>query len=292
MGGDLRGHPRAARLGLPHEPDGAGGREVGDMDVGARELAEQDIARHHRVLGRRGDASEAELGRHRPLVHAAAVAQVRVLGVADHGAAERQRILHRAAVELGVHHGPPVVGERDAARLGQLGELGQLLPAEPPGHGTDWIDADRARGTRLGQDVVRDRAGVVGRLRVRHAADGGEAAGGGGAGAGLDRLLVLVAGLAQVHVHVDEPWADDLAARVEDLGAGDGPLEPRAAAGDQAVLDEQVLLKVGARGGVDDPAVPDKELHGASWDALAPARRKSAAIRTATPFWVCARMTE
>ena len=69
----------------------------------------------------------------------------------------------------------------------------------------DRVDPGRARGpTRRHHEADRGRI-VDRRIGVRHRADGGEATGCRGRGPGRDRLLVLLAGLAQVHVHVDQP---------------------------------------------------------------------------------------
>src|SRR5439155_11466166 len=114
----------------------------------------------------------------------------------------------------------------------------------------------------LGKDVVGDGTGVVDGLRVRHAADGGEAAGRRGAGAGLHGLLVLVAGLAEVDVNVDQAGTHDLAGRVEDLGAlPGGPLDVPAGLRDQPVLHQHVLDGVDAVRRIDHATVPDEELH-------------------------------
>ena len=40
----------APRLGLPHHPHGARRREMGDVQVRARQLGEQDVARNHDLL--------------------------------------------------------------------------------------------------------------------------------------------------------------------------------------------------------------------------------------------------
>jgi hypothetical protein len=63
-----------------------------------------------------------------------------------------------------------------------------------------------------------------------------------------DGLLVLEAGLAQVHVDVDEPRAHDLPGGVEDRGAvGHGQLAAHAL--DAAAADEHVLHGVRRVGG-------------------------------------------
>ena len=70
------------------------------------------------------------------------------------------------------------------------------------------------------EHLAHHAGAVDGRVGVGHGHDGGVAAEGGGPGAGLDRLGLLPAGLAQVGVEVDQAGGDDAAAGVEDGGAG------------------------------------------------------------------------
>jgi len=100
------------------------------------------------------------------------------------------------------------------------------------------------------QDGTSDSRLVVHRLRVRHGADGGEAADGRGPGPGGNRLLVLASRLPQVHVDVDEPWAHDEAFQVDHLATPGG--EAPADLLDGAVHDEDVEGAVDPLGGVDD----------------------------------------
>ncbi len=110
--------------------------------------------------------------------------------------------------------------------------------------------------------------------RVGHAAHRGEAARRGRARAAGDRLLVLVAGLAQVDVDVDQPGAHHLARRVHRLASPAGALSPRpslamrpsvtrtswtastplAGSSDAAVLDEQAHARLAP--GEEDRAPP------------------------------------
>ena len=260
VGRHLGRDPHAPSLPLADEPDRSGRREMSDVDVSARQLGQQDVTRHHHVLGRRRRAGDPELGGDDALVHGRALREVLVLGVADHRRAERQRVLHRPAIEIRIHDALAVVGERHAAGLGQLGELGQLLAAEPARHRADRVDAHAAFAARFVEDVVGDRAVVVDGLRVGHRAHGGEATGRGRARTGRDGLLVLVAGLAQVDVHVDESRTDDFARRVDDLPAL-GRRELRPDARDRAALDEDVGDRVDLVGGIDDTPVADQEAH-------------------------------
>ena len=77
----------------------------------------------------------------------------------------------------------------------------------PARHGANRIDARQVRLGRFLQDVRGDAGVVVDRIGVRHAGEGREAARHGGRDARGNRFLVFLPGLAQVHVHVDEPRA-------------------------------------------------------------------------------------
>ena len=173
------------------------------------------------------------------------------------GQVEHLRVLDGAAHELVVLHAMAVVGDGDDA--GALERAGgrELLALLPDGDAAGRIDVDDGAAFDGVVDVL-DGAGVVGdRAGVRHADDGGESAGGGGPRAGLDGLLVRLAGLAQVHVDVDQAGAGDEAAGVDLLRrlllrGGEAGHEP-------AVGDEEIAPGVAPGGGVDDAGVGDPE---------------------------------
>ena len=157
----------------------------------------------------------------KPVVRLGALGQRRVLRVVDDRQAERARVGQRRPQDRGRADRRPVVGEADDARVGQLAQRRQLLPRPP--------DRDRAVGQQLdrrpGGDGGRPDPGQDARLverrgRVRHRADRREAAMGRRGQPGRDGLGVLVAGLAQVRVEVDEPGRDDDPVRPDALGVG------------------------------------------------------------------------
>ena len=92
-----------------------------------------------------------------------------------------------------------------------------------------------------------DRHAVLRRVGVRHRDDRGEPAERRGAAAGLDGLGLLLAGLAQVHVQVDEAGADDAAGGVEH-GVGRRRQRSGADLDDAAVLDGDVAGAFAASG--------------------------------------------
>ena len=118
--------------------------------------------------------------------------------------------LERAAREDRRRHRQPVVGDRDAAGRLELGDVGELLALLPARHRADRIDARQARLPRAFCRIscVTPALSFTGFVFGMHAtavkppatADGH---------AGRHRFLVLLARLAQVHVHVDEAGTDD-----------------------------------------------------------------------------------
>ena len=238
-----------------------------------------------------GQPGEAEARGGPALVHDAAAHEGRVLLVDDDGKVEHRGVLERAAHEHAVRDGLAVVGDGDDALGLHRADLGELDALEALRDGADREDADERRspgcaGRRTRPSARRRATG----MRVRHRADGREAARGRGARAGRDRLLVLEARLAEVRVQVDEARRDDEARGVDDLG----PLRRAIFSSTFATtpsLQEDVerLVEVARR--VDDAAAPEED--GASLIVpLAPIRRYRTAIRTATPFSTWSRITE
>ena len=198
-----------------------------------------------------------------------------------------------------------------------LGHLGDALPLEAVRDRPDREDAAGARLARALEDAIGDRDVVVHRVGVRHAGHRGEPARGGGAGPALDVLLVLLARLAEVDVHVDEAGGHDEPPGVQDLVPGPGDDLGRGA-DDPPLLDEEVEPPVGPIRWVDEPSAFNEQWHlppsprtsrpafrppggtpppegrtGAPRPRpTAPASRYRMAIRQATLYSTCSRMTE
>jgi hypothetical protein len=144
----------------------------------------------------------------------------------------------------------PLVGE-----LGHLGQLGAVLAAGDRGEEAD-------RNLRLGLRVLDQRAEHRGRVDdrvgVRHREDRAVAAGRGRGGAGGDRLLVLPARDAQVHVRVDE------GRREHEPGAVDHTVavrvEPFAERGDRPLVDPDVEHRVDPFDRVEHAGAPHHEV--------------------------------
>ena len=154
-----------------------------------------------------------------------------------------------------------------------------------------YTRASPASAARLTMNS-RHRRVVVDRIGVRHARDGGEAAGDGRRRAGRDRLLVLLPGLAQVHVDVDEAGRDDDTTPAARRRARHRPAESRPMRAIAAVFDQHVEPPVAAgdrdrrRGrSCSKQSNCIDSLHSRLVSRLfAPASRYSTAMRTATPL--------
>ena len=155
---------------------------------------------------------------------------------------------------------PSSVNATQPAAL-QLGDVGQLLALLAARHGADRIDTGKVCVGRLLQHVLRDAGVVVHGRGVRHAGHRGESAGDGGRRPGGHRLLVLLTGLAQMHVDIDQPGTDHQSARhVDHRRAGlNRQVAPDAC--DPAVGNEHVEHAVAPVRGIDDAPALQQLLH-------------------------------
>ena len=153
-----------------------------------------------------------------------------------HDTVERLHVLERTPHHQRVVHALAVVGEHPhpRGRLGHRAELGELLPTQADRDGADGVDITVTGVLTEPPDLLDDTGDVGNRLGVGHRVHGGEATERGCERAGLDRLGVLAAGLAQVGVQVDETGQRDQPAGVEHLRAG------RRVIDEHAVVDVQV----------------------------------------------------
>ena len=219
---------------------------------------EREIALDHHRLGDRRVAGEAELRRDRALVHVTAARERPLLAVERERAAGRRRVLERAAHQPGRADRNAVVGEGDRARVGELAHLRQLrsvLAARDRGEEAD-LNLGLAAG---GLDERAERGGRVDdRVGVRHREDRAVAAGGGGSRSGRDRLLVLAAGRAEMHVRVDERGREHEPGPVDDAMAVG--VDALADGGDRARVDPHVEDRVDPSRRVDHARAADDEV--------------------------------
>ena len=204
---DLGGDPHAGRLGRRDRLHRRGARQV--LDVHAPVLVAGDLASRATIV----DSLTLGMPRRRAradgaLVHRAARRERRVLLVqGEHAAAQRWYWSAWRSIPA-LDDRPAVVGEAERAVVAQLAHLGQLLALSPrviAAKKPTGMRASRAAASRSARRIGR---AVDDRIGVRHRDDRAVAAGGGRARAGLEVLLVLLAGRAQVHVRVDEGRQD------------------------------------------------------------------------------------
>ena len=184
------------------------------VQAAAGGLGQGDVAAGHHVFGGGGDARQAQHQRDQPFVHHAALGQLADLGVVEHRLVEHQAIFEGPPHQLGVVDRGAVVAEGDRPGLDQLADLGQLLSLavladagrrrrrwQWPAWAAWWWTNSTVPWLSMGGSVLGMQA-----IEVKPPASGGRRA-------GVDRLVLLEARLAEVHVHVDQPGRDDPAAR-------------------------------------------------------------------------------
>ncbi len=159
-------------------------------------------------------------------------------------------------------HGLAVVGEPERAGVAQLGHLGQRLAGQPTRDRGQEADRHARLAPRWRAQRAQHRRGVDHRVGVRHRHHGDVAAGRGGAGAGVEVLLVLLPGRAQVHVRVDEAREQVPALAVDHLDAVGGQRAGRAELGDLAAAHEHVVRRVDPAARVEHVGAADQQVGG------------------------------
>ena len=238
MRGAFGRHGKALGLGFAHHLHAACRGDVLDVQRCARKAAERYIALDLQLLAFRGPTEHAQTRAAGALVDHAVADQALVLAMRHDDATELTRVVHHAAHHARVLDAAPVVGEGHGPVPGHIAHLGEGLALKPPGARAHHVDA--ALPYLLGHALhIFQREGVVdGGSGVGHAGDGGEAPMGGRAGAARDVLLLLLAGISQMHVDVHQPGDDHLAGKVALLGVGG--LQSCAHRADRAVLHQDV----------------------------------------------------
>jgi len=147
-------------------------------------------------------------------VHDAATRQRSILGMGDHHRPDAASGFERAAHDAELHDRHPVVGERHGSRGAERREIGQGLAREALGHSRDRQDSRQPRRLGTRDHPTGDLGVVVDGIGVGHCRDGGEPTRHRSGGPARDRLFVLAARLAEVHVHVDQARRDPEPGRV------------------------------------------------------------------------------
>ena len=201
-------------------------------------LQQTQIALDHDQFGTGGNALEAKADGDLARVHVAAGGERRLFGMLDDQQIEGRGVTERAAHHHRIGHGPRRVGKGDGAGGGQQTHLGHGFAAHALGDGAVGPDVDPAGFAAVLFDHL-DHGGVVDhRVGVGQARHGGDATGGGGAGRGDGGFLVLLAGIAELHPHIDQARRQHMAGAIDGgdaLGHAVGE-QPGADIGDGGIL--------------------------------------------------------
>ena len=235
-------------------------------DVAHHVPEDRQVAGNGAHLGRGRPAAQPENGRHEPVVRLGALGRGGVLRVVDDRQPGHAGVGQGVAQDLWRAHGRAVVREAHDTGVAELTERRKLIAPAPGSHRAVGEELDRrAGGGRRAADSGQHARLVERRVGVGHGADRREPAMGRRREPARDRLGVLVAGLAQVHVQVDEAGRDHDAARVDAVRVG--TLQP----GHRFERPSRTTISAG----------PSRPLSGST--AQTPLRSSSAAIRPTSP---------
>ena len=261
---------RPAAFARSSEARRGGGRELVGVVAGAGGLGEREVALEADALGDRGDRRQAELAGELAGGHAGALAERRVLRVADDEGAEAGGVGQAALEDAGIRDGGGV-GEGDGAGVEEEADLGHLAAFAALGQRRHRQHVDRARLDGAAVQELERLRGVDRRPGVGAGDDGGDAAGGGGGAGGAEALLVALAGLADLDADVDDAGGEAAAAAVDARAVAFEDL------GDQAVVDDEAAGCDPVGLGVDQAGVGESSGHAASGEI---ARAAPGSLRT------------
>ena len=216
MGGRLSGHRQPGLTGGPNHGDRAPGGQVLEVDRGAGEAAEGDVAHDHQLLGLGRHTGDAQAARPLPFVHGTPSGQRVHLAVLGQDHPQSGGVLHGPAHEPGILHAIAVIGEQAHAQRGHFGYGGQPVPLAAHSDGARGVHIARCRAAQR-QHFLHHRGTVDGRVGVGHGHHRAEPAPHGGPAPRLDGLGLLGTGLAQMGVHVDQSGGHHAAGGVQRL---------------------------------------------------------------------------
>ena len=221
-------------------------------------LGKLNVALDHGRFRGRLHTAQAETKRSWAFVHRAVFGHARVFRVLDDGEVETGRRPQRVAHHGVAEDGTAVVADCDPAGALQGSEISKHGALAGMGRGDNREHVDHSAAFRLlnpGNPFGR----IDNRRRVRHAANGSEAASSSSGSSGCDALFVALARLTQVDVQINEAGGDDQAASVEGFVCGAADFVGGCELRDAAVAQEQVHGCVQLCGRVDNATAFDQE---------------------------------
>lgn len=222
-------------------------------------------------------AEHAEARGNDALVDLAVADKAVILAVRHENLAEHLAVIHGATHHAGVLHALAVVGEGNGAMGYHVAHFGDDLALQTVGDGARRVHAALANLSSAALHVFDNRAIVGNGIGIGHGANAREAAMGSRARAARDVLFELIAGFAQMHMHVDKAGHEYLARKVFHLGAFGG--NALAHLGDFAIFDQHVAHAVELNLGIDNAGVLKQHCH----YSAPPKSRYSTAMRTQMP---------
>ena len=230
----LRGDWQAVCLRLPDELDAPRRGQMQEVHPDAGESDELDVAVEHQLFGDRRPARHAHRAAAFAFVHHGTFGEPGDLTVLGEGDTEAAGVLQRPPHQQRILHAGAVVGEEVHTGSGELGIRRQRLTEAANRDATGRQHLAQGGQIALPPHEVDDRPCVVRWRRVGHRHDRREPAQSRGATAGLDRLRLFLAGLAEVGVEIDEAGSHDAAGGIEH-GRGLTDVERLADLGDISV---------------------------------------------------------
>src|ERR1700677_1047097 len=164
---DLAGDAHAEFLGVTDIFERAGGGHVRDVQAGAGENGEFDVASGADGFGFRGNAFQAETDGARPFAHHAAGEERGIFAVVDHGKIQRVAVVHYLAHQARGGYGLAVVADGDDTGIFHRGDFRQGFALAANRGRADRPDLHGPGSSGAFNDGACDRGVVVYRLRVR-----------------------------------------------------------------------------------------------------------------------------
>ncbi len=112
-------------FGCSYQVNGSGCTQVSDMQTGAGEFRQQNIAGHDYFFGGSRHSGQSDSSRNNPFVHLTAFIQCTVFTVFNYRQTESTTVVHSLPHQAGVHYGITVIAESYHSGLCQFSHFSQ-----------------------------------------------------------------------------------------------------------------------------------------------------------------------
>ena len=260
MGRHFAGDPRAPASSLAYQLQRFPGRDVRDVHRSLSRDRQCQIPLHALCLCRVRVTFEAQPFGRRASINCTTAGKAAVLFVQRNREPERADFIQGAGQERLIIDRHPVVGKESRAGLGH-GPVVDAGPSfKPARHGCYRDESCAARRARLFEHVAGDLRRIIDRSGVSHRGDRGETTRGCSAQTAADGFLLREAGIAQMHVNIDQTRHHPTRLRVNDGAAFRRKRAARRAQGsDPAVNREDVEEPLGPGSRIDYAAAAQQD---------------------------------